>query len=52
MVTDIDDGNDSVGQVLMTVMRVFWGRLTWPLIIINALAYLWCVYQALTYWLK
>jgi hypothetical protein len=44
---NLDHGNDGVGQVFMTVMRVFWGPLTWPLIIVNALAYLWCVYQAL-----
>jgi hypothetical protein len=37
----LDHGNDGVGQVFMTVMRVFWGPLTWPLIIVNALAYLW-----------
>jgi hypothetical protein len=43
----LDHGNDGVGQVFMMVMRVFWGPLTWPLIIGNVLGYLWCAYQVL-----
>lgn len=48
MGTDTDNGGKSgVGQVFMTMMRVAWGPLTWPLIIVVALAYGWCGYQLL-----
>ena len=48
METDaLDHGDDGVGQGFMTVMRIFWGPMFWPIIIGNALAYLWCAYQVL-----
>lgn len=47
MDTDIDGGKSGPGRVFMTMMRVAWGPLAWPLIIANTIVFAWCVYQAL-----
>jgi hypothetical protein len=48
MDTDTDAGKNDAFLGLVLLMRIFWGPMFWPIIIGNALAYLWCVYQVLT----
>jgi hypothetical protein len=45
MDTNIDSGKNDAFLGLVLLMRIFWGPMFWPIIIGNALAYLWCVYQ-------
>jgi hypothetical protein len=47
MDTNIDECMDDPFQGLVLLMRIFWGPMFWPSIIVKVLAYLWCAYQVL-----
>ena len=47
MDTDVDACTDNPFRGLVLLMQIFWGPMFWPIIVGNAPAYVWCVYQVL-----